>query len=39
MLTQRIREGKMNQAIGKIQQLDSINGEVTRIRVESLAAD
>lgn len=39
MLTQCIREAQMNQAIQAIQLLDSISGEVTRIRVESLSAD
>ena len=39
MLTQRIREGQMNQAIAGLQALESVSGEVTRIRVESLSAD
>jgi len=39
MLTQCIKEAQMNRAIDAIQQLDSIGGEVTRIRVESLSAD
>ncbi len=39
LLTQRIKEAQMNRAIAAIQQLDSISSEVTRIRVESLAAD
>jgi homoserine dehydrogenase len=39
MLTQRIREAQMNQAIAAIQELDSVSGEVTRIRVESLSAN
>lgn len=38
MLTQRIREKQMNQAIEEIQALKSVSGEVTRIRVESLSA-
>ncbi|MDJ0832339.1 MAG: homoserine dehydrogenase [Gammaproteobacteria bacterium] len=39
MLTQRIREAQMNQAMVAIQALDAVSGEVTRIRVESLASD
>ncbi len=39
MLTQRIREAQMNQAIAAIQALAAVSGEVTRIRVESLSAD
>ncbi len=39
MLTQRIREAQMNQAMLAIQALDAVSGEVTRIRVENLAAD
>ena len=39
MLTQRIREAQMNQAIDSIQALASVSGEVMRIRVESLASD
>ena len=38
MLTQRIIEARMNKAIEAIQGLDSVTGEVTRIRVESLGA-
>ncbi|HPQ97635.1 MAG TPA: ACT domain-containing protein, partial [Thiolinea sp.] len=36
MLTQRVREGNMNEAVRAIEALDSICGRVTRIRVESL---
>ena len=36
MLTHRVREGKMNEAIRRIENLGSINGTVTRIRVEYL---
>ncbi|HPE61812.1 MAG TPA: homoserine dehydrogenase [Thiolinea sp.] len=36
MLTQRVREGNMNEAVQAIEALDSICGSVTRIRVESL---
>lgn len=39
MLTQRIEEAHMNRAIGVIQELDTVSGEITRIRVESLSAD
>ncbi len=35
-LTQRIREKNMNDAISKIEQLDAIDGEVMRIRMETL---
>ncbi len=38
MLTQRIVEARMNLAIAEIQALDSVSGEVTRIRVENLGA-
>ncbi|HED15500.1 MAG TPA: homoserine dehydrogenase [Gammaproteobacteria bacterium] len=37
MLTHRIREGKMDNAIKQIEQLDTINGSVTRIRMETLS--
>lgn len=37
MLTHRVSEGQMNQAIAKIESLDSIVGSVTRIRVEQLS--
>lgn len=36
MLTQRVREGNMNDAIAEIEQLDAVASEVTRIRVEAL---
>lgn len=36
MLTQRVREGNMNEAIAAIEALDSICGDITRIRVEAL---
>lgn len=36
LLTQRVVEKNMNQAIGQIEKLDSVNGEVTRIRLEHL---
>ncbi len=39
MLTQRIRESQMNQAIAEIQALDAVSGEVTRIRVEGLGTE
>ncbi|MBT6456950.1 MAG: homoserine dehydrogenase, partial [Gammaproteobacteria bacterium] len=39
MLTQRIREAQMNKAIDLIHQLDTVSGEVTRIRVESLSSE
>lgn len=35
-LTQRIKEKNMNDAIAKIERLDAINGEVMRIRMETL---
>ncbi|CAA6815656.1 MAG: Homoserine dehydrogenase (EC [uncultured Thiotrichaceae bacterium] len=36
MLTQRVREGNMNEAIATIEALDTIDGNIARIRVESL---
>ncbi len=36
MLTQKVLERQMNQAISKIEAMDSINGDVTRIRMEQL---
>ncbi len=36
MLTQRVREGNMNEAIAAIEALDTIDGNIARIRVESL---
>ncbi|WJW74412.1 homoserine dehydrogenase [Thiohalobacter sp. IOR34] len=38
LLTHRVREGQMNQAIEKIEALDAIEGNVTRIRLEHLNA-
>ena len=38
ILTHRIREGQMTDAISRIEALDSIQGKVTRIRLESLDA-
>jgi homoserine dehydrogenase len=37
MLSHRVREGLMDQAIGRIEALDAVKGEVVRIRVEHLA--
>ncbi|MCG6862528.1 MAG: homoserine dehydrogenase [Chromatiaceae bacterium] len=37
MLTHLVREGHMNQAISRIEALESVKGEVVRIRVEHLA--
>ena len=37
LLTKKISEGSMNEAIGKLESLSSIEGKVTRIRMESLA--
>jgi homoserine dehydrogenase len=37
MLTHRVREGQMNQAIGRIEALDSVLGRVVRIRMETLS--
>ena len=39
LLTHRIREKQMNAAIAQIEALDSIYGEVVRIRLETLDAD
>jgi homoserine dehydrogenase len=39
LLTHRIREKQMNAAIAQIEALDSIHGEVVRIRLEALDAD
>ncbi len=36
LLTQRVREGQMNDAIQHIERLDSVTAPVTRIRVEGL---
>ena len=38
MLTRRVREQQMNQAIARIEALDALHGSVTRIRVEHLDA-
>jgi homoserine dehydrogenase len=37
MLTHRVLEGRMNQAIAQIEALDSVQGKVMRIRLETLA--
>jgi len=37
MLSHLVREERMNRAISRIEALDSVNGEVVRIRVEQLA--
>ncbi|TXH68599.1 MAG: homoserine dehydrogenase [Thiothrix sp.] len=37
MLTQRVRQGNMDEAIAAIEQLDSICGSVTSLRVEALS--
>jgi len=37
MLTHRVRERSMNDAIGRIEALDSIIGRITRIRLEQLS--
>ncbi len=39
LLTHRVIEGKMNAAIAAIEALDSVTGEVMRIRLEHLDAD
>jgi len=39
MLTHRVAEQNMNQAIDKLEALDSISGKVTRIRLETLDKD
>ena len=39
MLTQKIREAQMDQAIAKIGKLATVHGTIHRIRVESLGAD
>ena len=36
MLTQSVRESQMNAALGAIEALDSVAGQVTRIRLEQL---
>lgn len=37
LLTHRVREGQMNEAIARIEALENIAGNVTRIRVEQLS--
>jgi homoserine dehydrogenase len=37
MLTHRVLEGRMNEAIARIESLDTVKGEVVRIRMENLA--
>jgi homoserine dehydrogenase len=37
MLTHRVLEGRMNQAIARIEALETVKGEVMRIRTETLA--
>jgi homoserine dehydrogenase len=39
LLTHVVRESQMNEAIAKIEALDSIHGRVTRIRLERLCCD
>ncbi|MCF6260527.1 MAG: homoserine dehydrogenase [Gammaproteobacteria bacterium] len=39
LLTHRVNEGKMNAAIAAIEALDTVTGEVMRIRLEHLDAD
>jgi homoserine dehydrogenase len=39
LLTHRVCERQMNEAIAKIESLDSVAGEVTRIRMEHLGSD
>ena len=39
MLTHRVKEGSVNEAIARIEGLTTISGQVTRIRVEHLDAD
>ena len=39
LLTHRVREQQMNEAIAKIESLDSVAGKVTRIRMEHLSSD
>lgn len=38
ILTQRVLEQKMNEAIARIEALEEINGQLTRIRVEHFTA-
>ena len=37
MLSHRVQEGRMNRAIARIEALNTVKGEVTRIRMETLA--
>jgi len=37
MLSHRVREGRMNRALARIEALESVTGEVVRIRLEQLA--
>ncbi len=37
MLTHRVLEGRMNEAIARIEALETVKGEVVRIRMENLA--
>lgn len=37
MLTHRVQEGRMNDAIARIEALEAVKGEVVRIRLETLA--
>ncbi|HLD14403.1 MAG TPA: homoserine dehydrogenase, partial [Burkholderiales bacterium] len=39
ILTQRVKEKNMNAAIARIEKLDSIKGQVARIRLEHLNPD
>jgi homoserine dehydrogenase len=39
MLTHRVKEGRMIEALAKVEQLDAITGSVTRIRVEQFNAE
>jgi homoserine dehydrogenase len=39
LLTHVVQEGRMNAAIGKIAALDSVHGDIMRIRLEHLDAD
>ncbi|MCB1738511.1 MAG: ACT domain-containing protein, partial [Gammaproteobacteria bacterium] len=38
ILTHKVREAQMNEAIAKIEALSTINGAITRLRVEHLDA-
>jgi homoserine dehydrogenase len=37
MLTHRVREARMNQALARIAALEAVQGEIVRIRMETLA--